>query len=153
MMLLSLILLFLQAPAPTSAPATQVAPAVVIGLIDEQQLVVENPEFLGFIESRPEGSVLMFRQEKFRGEILLSAVQRIDIGYRKGEPFPLTVTLKNGQKLEVQANRRDFVTIKGRTEFGTITINHPEPVSTTVKITTRRPDRQNDLTIRYLEFR
>lgn len=112
-----------------------------------------NPQFSGFIESRPDGSVLMFRQEKLRGEIQLSTIQRIDIGYTKGGGFPLTVTLKNGQKLEVEANRREFLTIKGKTEFGTITINHPDPITRSVSVIDRKPDRTKDLTIRYLEFR
>lgn len=149
-MLLALLLLSFQIPLQTAAPP---ATSVVVGLLDGQQLIVENPEFSGFIESRGDASILMYRQENFRGELLLNAIQRIDFGYKKGQPFPLTVTLKNGQKLEVQAERRDFLTIKGRTGLGTVTINHPDPVSSTVRLSTRKPDRKNDLTIQYLEFR
>lgn len=149
MTLLSLILLFFLSPPQT----TTATPVVGVGLTNAQEVVVQNPQFSGFIESRPDGSVLMFRQEKLRGEIMLSTIQRIDIGYTKGAGFPLTVTLKNGQKLEVEANRREFLTIKGKTEFGTITINHPDPISAPVSVIDRKPDRTKDLTIRYLEFR
>jgi hypothetical protein len=144
-----MMLLFLQ--EPVQAPAA--APSVIVGLTDDQEVVVQNPEFSGFIESRPEGSVLLFRQDKFRGEILLSTIERIDFGYQRNQPFPLTVTLRNGQRLEVQANRRDFLTIKGSTDFGTVTINHPDPISAALRITTRWPNREEDLTIRYVQFR
>src|SRR5688572_28203616 len=108
MMLFLMMMLFLQDPVPALDPPVPAA-AVVVGLTDDQQIVVENPQFSGFMESRQEGSVLMFRQDKFRGEILLSAIQRIDFGYQPDIPFLLTVTLKNGQKLEVEANRREFL--------------------------------------------
>ncbi len=147
--LLSLILMLFLTPAQTPAAASVVG----VGLTNAQEVVVQNPQFSGFIESRPDGSVLMFRQEKIRGEILLSTIQRIDLSYTKDGVFPLTVTLKNGEKLEVEANRRDFLTIRGRTELGSITINHPDPITAAVGFLNRNRDRTKDLTIRYLEFR
>ena len=127
--------------------------SVVVGLDDGQKLLVSDPEYSGFIEGRDGDAVLKYRQEHFHGEMPLRTVSRIEFGaYQKGKPFLLTVTLKNGQKLEVQSERQDFVTVRGKTDFGSVTINHPDPVSSPVKLTTRRPDRKGDLTIQYLEF-
>ena len=54
MLLLNVVLFFwLQAPVPK----------VVVGLIDEQQLVLENPRFTGFIEMRSDDAVLPYRCE------------------------------------------------------------------------------------------
>ena len=129
------------------------APTVIVGLDDGQQLVVQGPEFSGFIEGRNGEAVLMYRQENFHGEMPMRTISRIDFGeYRRGQPFAMTVTLRNGRKLQVQSDRRDFVTVKGTTEFGTVTVNHPDPVTSPVRLTTRRPNRINDLTIQYLEF-
>jgi hypothetical protein len=139
-----LLLLLFQAPA---------IPTVIVGLDDGQQLVIQNPEFSGFIEGRDVETVLMYRQENFHGELPLRTISRIEFGeYRSGQPFAMTVTLKNGQKLQVVSERRDFVTLKGITEFGTVTINHPDPVASPVRLSTRKPNRKNDLTIQYLEF-
>lgn len=145
MMLSRLILIALfQAP---------VTPAVIVALNDGQKLLVENPEFSGFIESRNGEPVLMYRQENFHGEITLSAISRIEFReYRRGRPFALSLTLRNGQKLEVQSERRNFVSVKGRTEFGNVTINHPDPPSSSLRPSTSKPNRKNDLTIQYLEF-
>ena len=125
---------------------------VIVGLSDGQQLSVENPQFIGFIESREGAAVLFYRQQNFQGELSVSSVQRIDFGYRRGSPFPLTVTLRNGQKLEVQSAKRDFVMVKGTTDNGLVTVKHPDPISTSLTISTRRPNREDDLTIQYLEF-
>lgn len=145
MMILSFLLVLLfQTPA---------VPTVVVGLDDGQQLVVENPEFAGFIEGRSGDAVLLYRHENFHGELPMRAVSRIDFGqYRRGRPYSMTVTLRNGRKLEVESERRDFVTLKGRTEFGIVTINHPDPITYPLRLSTRKPDRKNDLTIQYLEF-
>jgi hypothetical protein len=144
MFILNVVLVFLlQAPAQT----------IVVGLVDGQQLVLENPDFSGFIETRAGDAVLMYRQEKFQGEMSLRSVSRIDFGvYKKDKPFPVTVTLRNGQKIEVQT-RRDFVMLKGKTDLGTVTIKHPNPLSTTLKLSTRKQNRQRDLTIQFLEIR
>ena len=148
MSFLNLILALLLQAAPP-APSQR----VVVGLLDGRQLVLENPEFAGFIEGRKGDAVLMYRQEKVHGELVLKTIARIDFGaYRKGQPFPLTVTLKNGQKLEVHSEHRDFVVLKGATDAGTVTIKHPDPISSPVKLTTQKPDRRHDLTIQYLEF-
>lgn len=149
MILNLLLVLLLQAPAPAPARAN----TVVVGLEGGQQLVIENPAFTGFIESRDGDAVLLYRQENFHGELSVKAISRIEFGeYRKGKPFAMTVTLRNGNKLEVESERRDFVMVKGKADIGTVTIKHPDPMSSTVKITTRRPNRKNDLTIQYLEF-
>ena len=126
---------------------------VVVGLGDGQQIVMENPEYAGFIEGRNGDAVLMYRQQNFHGEMPLKAISRIEFGeYKKGKPFPMTVTLRNGQKLEVQSERRDFVTLKGKTDFGTVTIKHPDPTSAPVKLSTKKPNRKKDLSIHYLEI-
>src|SRR5947207_2263132 len=98
MFVLNLMLAFLfQAPAP--APASQ---NVVVGLDGGKLLVLENPQFSGFIQGRNSDAVLTYRQRNLHGAIALRAISRIEFGaYRKGRPFELTVTLKNGQKLEV----------------------------------------------------
>jgi hypothetical protein len=147
MMLLNVLLLFL---AQTSVSV----PNVIVGLVDGQKLVVESPQFSGFIETREPGEAfLLYRQDKFRGEVSLTSVARIDFGeYRRDQPFTLTLTLKSGQKLEVVSDRRDFVTVKGRTEIGTITVKHPDPISSEVRLSTSKPNRSDDLTILYLEF-
>ncbi|HYR86980.1 MAG TPA: hypothetical protein VE422_23045 [Terriglobia bacterium] len=143
----ALLLLWLQVPAPA------VIPMVIVGLGDGQQLVLNSANFKGFIDGRDRDAVLMYRQENFHGEMPLNAISRIEFGrYRKGRPFPMTVTLRNGQTLEVEAERSDFVMVKGKTDFGSVTIKHPDPISAPVKIRTSRPDRKNDLTIQYLEF-
>lgn len=144
MLLLNLVLLFWVQAA---------APKVIVGLVDEQQVVVENPQFSGFIEMRDNDAVLMYRQENFHGELSVKSIARVDFGeYQKGRPFQLTITLRNGQKIEAQSERRDFLMVQGRTDVGTVTIKHPDPLSSTVRITTKKPDRKNDLTIAYLEF-
>ena len=80
-------------------------------------------------------------------------IAKIEFGpYRKDKPFSLKVTLRNGDQLDVETERRDFVSIKGRTEFGTVTIKHPDPISATVRLSTKKPNRKKDLTIQYLEF-
>ena len=137
------LLLWLQTPARP----------VIIGLGDGQQLLLQNPRFSGFIEDRDSDAVLMYRQANFHGELPLKSISRIDFGeYKQGKPFPLTVTLKNGQKLEVQSERRDFVMVKGSTDAGSVTIKHPDPISSPVELSTRKPNRKADLTIQYLEF-
>jgi hypothetical protein len=146
MMISSLLLLFfLQAPS---------GPTVIVGLDDGRQLIVENPEFSGFIEGRNADAVLMYRQANFHGEMPMRSISRIEFGtYRNGKPFLMTVTLRTGQKLEVESERRDFVTLKGRTTFGNVTINHPDPVSGPLRFNTKRTtNRKDDLTIQYLEF-
>ncbi len=126
---------------------------VVVGLLDGKQVSINDPKFAGFIESREGGdAVLLYRDKAVRGEMKISAVQRIDFDYRKGKPFLLTVTLKNGQKLDVETASRQFVTIKGDTGSGSVVIKHPDPVSGPVRISSRKLNRKKDLTIQYLEF-
>ena len=146
MLILNLFLaVLLQTPAP--------AQKVVVGLSDGQQLVVENPEFSGFIQGRDGDAILMYRRENVHGEMPVKTISRIEFGaYEKGKPFAMTVTLRSGQKLEVHSERRDFVTLRGKTDFGTVTIKHPDPVSAPVKLSIKKPDRKKDLTIQYLEF-
>jgi hypothetical protein len=145
-LLLSVILfLGLQAPPP--------AVRVVVGLVDGQQLLVEEPQFSGFIETRGNDAGLKYRQNRFRGDLDVKSISRVDFDeYRRGEPFRLTVTLKNGQKVQVQSQGPKFLIVRGRTDVGTVTIKHPDPISSPVRLTTRAANRESDLTIKYLEF-
>src|SRR5258705_7885891 len=98
MTLLLNLILFLMLQAPT-APSQ-----VVVGLVDGQQLLVQDPHFSGFIETRGTGAGLKYRQDKFHGDLDLASVSRIDFEeYQRGKPFHLTVTLRNGQKIQVQS--------------------------------------------------
>jgi hypothetical protein len=145
-LLFNLILfLGLQAPAP--------APRVIVGLVDGQQLLVEDPQFSGFIETRGADAGLKYRRDTFRGDLDVKSISRIDFGeYRRGEPFRLTVTLTNGQKVLVQSEGPKFLIVKGRTDVGTVMIKHPDPISSPVRLTTKGQNRRRDLTITYLEF-
>ena len=146
MLLWSLLAAFFLQTAP-------VKPIVVVGLVDGQQLAVESPQFNGFIESRDSGEpVLLYRQKEFRGEMNISAIQRIDILRQDGSAFLLTVCLRNGQRITVDSDRRPFVIVQGVTDTGTVTINHPNPIYPALRIRTRPANRKHDLTIRYLEF-
>jgi hypothetical protein len=137
--------LAVQAPAP--------AARVVIGMTDGQQVVVETPEFSGFVQGIGADAVLLHRRQNLHGQMPAQAISRIDFGrYEKDKPFRLTVTLRNGQKLEVESERQHFLTIKGRTELGMVYIKHPDPVGAPLRLSKKGPDRQNDLTIQYLEF-
>ncbi len=131
-----------------------VSSEVVVGLTDGQQLSIANPVFGGFIETRAEGEpFLLYRQANLHGEISTRSVARIDFEkYKKGKPLSMKVTLKNGQTMEVQSDRRDFVTLKGGSNIGMITVRHPDPISPEMKLSTRKPNRKDDLTIQYLEF-
>ena len=144
MVLLNIVLFFwLQVPAPT----------VIVGLVDNRQLVVEDPQFSGFIKMRDNDAVLMYRQKSLHAELSVKSISRVDFGeYKKGGPFQLTITLRNGQKLEVQSERRDVLMVQGRSDGGTVTVKHPDPLSSVVKITTQKTDRKDGLTIAYLEF-
>jgi hypothetical protein len=145
-LLLSVILFFgLQAPPP--------AGRVIVGFVDGQQLLVEEPQFSGFIETRGNDAGLKYRQRNFRGDLDVKSISRVDFDeYRRGEPFRLTVTLRNGQKVQVQSQGAKFLIVEGRTDVGTVIIKHPDPISSPVRLTTRPANRERDLTIRYLEF-
>src|SRR5262249_45569264 len=97
-------------------------------------------------------AVLLYRQKQFRGEMKLSTIQRIDLTYAQGRPFLLGVRLKNGQRLEVESDRREFVTVKGTTDTGPVVINNPDPISPKLRLSTHAANRKHDLTIKYLEF-
>jgi hypothetical protein len=156
MMIANLIFaLLFQTPAPVPPPDLAITPGqkVLVGFVDGKQLAIESPEFTGFIEGRNGDALLMYRQQNFHGEMPTKTIARIEFRpYQPGKPFPLTITLRNGQKLEVESERRDFVTLRGQTAFGTVTIKNPDPTSVPVKITTRKENRKKDLTIQYLEF-
>jgi hypothetical protein len=133
------------------APSTSVK--VVVGLIDGQQVVVENPEFSGFIQGRSTNAVLIYRHDKVHGEMPTATISKIEFGaYKRREPFAMTVTLKNGLKLDVQSERNNFVSLTGKTDIGMVTIKHPDPNSTWLRLSTKKPNRAKDLTIQYLEF-
>jgi hypothetical protein len=74
------------------------AQKVIVGMDDGSRLVLENPEFSGFIHGRSSEAVLTYRKAKFHGQVAMGAVARIEFGtYRKGMPFALTVTFRSGQ--------------------------------------------------------
>src|SRR5262245_40361843 len=149
MLLLNVFLGLLFQPNPPTGPM----PKVIVGLLNGQQFVIENPEFSGFIKGRDADAVLTYRLEKAHGQMPTNTIARIDFGrYKQGKPFLLIVTLRNGQKVEVQSERYAFVTVSGKTDAGSILIKHPDPVSSPVKLTTKKPNRKRDLTIQYLEF-
>ncbi len=117
------------------------------------KVTIDNPEFTGFIDGRNGDAVLIYRERTFHGEIPVKTISRIEFGeYKKGKPFAMKVTLRNGDELDVESERRDFVEIKGKSEFGTVTIKHPDPISAPLKISVGKPNRKKDLTIQYLEF-
>jgi hypothetical protein len=126
---------------------------VTVGLTDGQCIVVENPEFSGFIQGRNGEAVLIYREAKFHGQLPIPIISKIEFGaYKRGEPFAMSVTLKNGQNLHVESEYRSYVTLRGRTDLGMVTITHPDPTSFPVNITSKKPNRVHDLTIQYLEF-
>jgi hypothetical protein len=138
-----LIVLLLQAP---------VAMKVVV-MTGGQQVVIENPEFSGFIQGRSADAVLVYRQQTVRGRLPVSLIFKIELGeYRRGQPVAMRVTLKDGQTLKLESDQQEFVTLRGKTELGTVTIKHPDPVSGPLRLSTKPSDRRKDLTIQYLEF-
>jgi hypothetical protein len=145
-MILNLFLaLMLQTPAPGQI--------ILVGLLDGKELTVQDPEFSGFIAGRSGDAVLMYRQGDFHGEMPLKTIARIEFGaYKRGRAFSMTVTLRTGQTLQVESERRDFVLLRGKTDFGTILIRQPDPISTPPEVAIKRPNRKKDLTIQYLEI-
>src|SRR5215475_11763274 len=107
MKIVSLLLaLMFQAPAPVSK--------VVVGLINGQQVVVEDPEFTGFIHGRSLDAVLFYKLEPVHGVMPTRTITRIDFGeYRRGQPATLMLTLRNGQKLEVETERDRYLMLRG----------------------------------------
>src|SRR5712691_5751578 len=143
MSIASLFLIFL-----LQAPQT-----VIVGLDDGMKVTVDTPDFSGFIEGKGADAVLLYHEKTFHGEMPVKTIARIEFGpYRKNKPFQLKVTLRNGDELNVESERRDFVTIRGKTDFGVVTIKHPDPLAAPLKLTTGKPDRKKSLTIQYLEF-
>jgi hypothetical protein len=131
----------------------QTSQTVVVGLDDGMKVTLETPDFSGFIEGKGTDAVLMYHEKKFHGEMPLKTISRIEFGpYKKGKPFHLKVTLRNGDEIEVESERRDFVTIRGKTDFGIVTIKHPDLQTTPLRITTGQPNLKKGLTIQYLEF-
>ena len=150
---LSLILsLLFQATAAAPPAVTTPHFAVVVGLRDGQKVAIDDPQFTGFIETRDNGGVLLYRQKDFHGELKLTSIQRIDFNYKKGKPYRLALVLKNGQKLDVESDKRDFIMLKGATDTGTVTIKNPDPIAGTVRLSTSGENRKHDQTIQYLEF-
>jgi hypothetical protein len=142
--------LLLQTPVVQTPTIGQ---TVVVGLKDGQELLVQNPEFTGFIQGHNADAIVMYHHGDFHGEMPLKTIEKIEFGpYKRGQPFAMTITLRNGQVLQVESERRDFVSLRGKTDFGTVTIRQPDPISVPVKLTTRKADRKKDLTIQYLEI-
>ena len=146
-----LLALILQA-IPIPVPVVAGPPLVIVGLVDGQQLAITNPRFTGFIRSEEKQTLLLYRQKNFHGTMNALAIQRIDLGYDPRVPFPLKVTLKNGQTINAQTDQQVFLTVTGSTDTGTLTVKHPDPISTVLKISKNYPNRKDDLTIQYLEF-
>ena len=139
------LMLLLQAPATPNQ--------VVVGLIDGQKVVVHNPKFNGFIRGRDNEIVLVYRQNHVYGQMPASVISKIEFGfYDKRRPFPMTVTLRNGEKLEVVGEGSNYVTLNGDTDVGAVRIKHPDPISTPLRISKKIPNRSRDLSIQYLEF-
>ena len=127
--------------------------SVVVGLTNNTQVTLNDAQFAGFIQARDDGRiVLMYRQDRLHGTLFVDAIARIDLGYERGQPYPLTVTLKNGQILQVQSEYRNFLKVRGITDTGEVFIQHPDPISVPVELRTRAANRENDLTIQFLEF-
>ena len=154
MLVLNFLLMFsLQTSQAAATTAQSPGMTVVVGLDDGMKLTVVSPEFSGFIDGRSGDAMLLYRQKNFHGEMPLRTVSRIEFGpYKKGKPFPLKVTLRSGEQLDVESERRDFMTLRGTTDFGTVTVRHPDPLSVPLKLSTIKPNRKKDLTIQYLEF-
>src|SRR5687768_7243522 len=92
---------------------------VLVGLTNGNQITIQDAQFVGFLESRDNGQIyLLYRQGDIHGELPADSIARIDFGYRRGQPFPLTVVLKNGQRMDVVSERRNFVRIRGTSENG-----------------------------------
>ena len=131
----------------------QTPQTVIVGLDDGMKVTFEAPDFSGFIEGKGADAVLLYHEKTFHGEMPLKTISRIEFGpYKKGKPFRLKITLRNGDELDVESERRDYVTIRGKTDFGVVTIKHPDPQSAPLELTTRAPNRKKGLTIQYLEF-
>lgn len=146
-MLNLLLVLLLQTPA--TAPGQK----VVVGLENGQEVTIQDPVFSGFIEGRSGEALLTYHEGSVHGQIPLKNVARIEFRpYKSGKPFSLTVTLKNGQSLEVETERKDYVSVHGNTDAGAVTINQPDPLSGASELTTKKANRKKDLTIQYLEF-
>ena len=134
------------------APAPPPSSSVIVGLQDGEKLTLADPQFTGFIQTRDNDSVLLYKQKDFHGELKVNNIQRIDVHYRKGRPYDLSVALKNGQKLDVQSDKRDFLTVKGATDSGFVTIKNPDPLSPKIRLSSHPQNRKHDQTIQYLEF-
>ena len=140
-----LVLLMLQTPAAGQE--------VVVGFLNGQQILVQDPDFSGFIEGHNGNAILTYRQAHVHGEMPLKDISRIEFGpYKKGHPFSMVVTLRNGQMLQLESERRNYISLRGKTELGQVLIKHPDPLSAPAKLTTHPPNRKKDLTIQYLEI-
>ena len=127
---------------------------VLVGLSNGEEVTLTDVQFTGFIQAQEDGRiVLRYQAGDQHGALFTESISRIEFGYRRGEPFPLTVTLRSGQTLQLASDHRNFLRLRGKTENGEITISHPDPISTPIHVTTRAANRRDDLTIRFLEFR
>src|SRR5262245_32207614 len=107
------LVLLLQTPGRTQM--------VTVGLQDGQQVTILNPEFTGFIESSFGEAVLIYRQQDLHGELPLSNISRIEFGrYERGQPFAMYVTLRNGERLSVVSEHRNYLMVRGKTGIGPV---------------------------------
>jgi hypothetical protein len=134
-------------------PPAATMPRVTICLLDGKQVTISGAEFSGFIDGPISQAVLTYREKGVHGQMPVAIISKIEFGpYAKGKPFLLSLTLKNGQRLQVESERHDFLTVAGNTDLGLVRIKHPDPLVGPVRLNTKRPDRKHDLTIQYLEF-
>src|SRR6476469_6248513 len=105
------LLLMLQTPT--------VGQRVVVGFLNGQQVLVEDPDFSGFIEGHNGNAMLRYRQAHVHGEMPLKDISRIEFGpYKKGAPFSMLVTLRNGQMLQLESERHNYISLRGKTDLG-----------------------------------
>jgi len=115
-----LVVSLLQQPPPVEQ--------VVVGMLDGSQVTIANPEFTGFIQGHFPDAVLIYRLQSVHGQMPLKTISKLEFGpYEKGRPFAITVTLKNGEKLQVESERHDYITLAGKTNLGLVRIKQPGP--------------------------
>jgi len=115
-----LVVSLLQQPAPVEQ--------VVVGMLDGSQVTIRQSEFTGFIQGHFPDAVLIYRLQSVPWTDAPENISKLEFGpYEKGRPFAITVTLKNGEKLQVESERHDYITLAGKTNLGLVRIKAPGP--------------------------
>ena len=119
-----------------------------------KKLSIENPKFNGFIRGQDGEIVLAYRQNHVHGLMPDERhfENRVRLLRQRHRPFPMTVTLRNGQKARGRRDGSNYVTVNGDTDIGTVRIKHPDPISTPLRLSNDIPNRRKHLSIQYLEF-